>query len=233
MYRIGIWGETGEIKRLEEAFRRFSRRENVRLSIKTGQALEQLKEEIQGGQEYDVLFLRILPGDLRAIQLGRRLREEKRNFHTQLIYLAEREFYSRELIKTLPLDFYVEEEGKETAEELLKRAISVIKKSSGRFEFRLGRNYYSLPLKDILYFCSDLRRIKVKTPIDVFEFNGLLREVKERLPGEFLVIHKSFIINRNHVLQYNGEMVTLTDGTTLSISKTNRNAVKAFLMAGR
>ncbi|MCR5461260.1 MAG: LytTR family transcriptional regulator DNA-binding domain-containing protein [Acetatifactor sp.] len=86
---------------------------------------------------------------------------------------------------------------------------------------------------DVLYMCSDLRRIHVKTTRGNYEFNGLLRDLKKTLPKDFLVIHKSFIVNREHVLYFTYEKVTLSDGTILSISKANRSRAKSMLMSGR
>ena len=233
MYRIGICTEKEEAARLEAAFSHLEGEDGIKLQISTWQSMEELTEVIRVGRDFDVLFLRTSEGDRRAIALGKLLREEQRNFHVQLIYLADTECYSRELIQTIPLDFFIEKSGKETAEEILRRAIGVIKKSKERFEFRFGKNYYSIPLRDIIYVCSDVRRIRVKTAMKEFEFNGLLRDVKELLPKDFLVIHKSFIVNKEHVLHYTYETVSMSDGTILSVSKINRSRVKACLMAGR
>lgn len=233
MYQIGICTEEAQALRLKEAFQKYKRTENVKLDVRIWRDMEELTEIIRNGKEFDVLFLRTFPGDQKAIKLGKLLREDYRNFHTQLIYLAEKECYSRELIQTIPFDFFMEESGKETAGELLSRVLLALKRSDEKFEFRFGKNYYFVPINEIIYLCSDIRRIHVKTLREEFEFNGLLRDVKRFLPKEFLVIHRSFIINKAHVLQYAYDSVRLSDGTTLSVSKTNRSKVKAFMMAGK
>ena len=233
MYRIGICAEEEEALHLEEAFQQYKQRENVKMNVQRWQSMDELTEYVQNGNEFEVLFLKTAPGDQKAIRLGKCLREELRNFRTQLIYLAEKECYSRELIQTIPFDFFVEGSGKETAEEILERALLVLKRSNEKFEFRFGKNYYSIPIRDIVYLCSDVRRIRVKTHQEEFEFNGLLRDVKKLLPKDFVVIHKSFIVNKDHVLQHSYDNVRMTDGTTLSISKTYRSKARTFLMAGR
>ncbi|MBR6477729.1 MAG: LytTR family transcriptional regulator [Lachnospiraceae bacterium] len=232
MYHIGIYGENAEAERLKQTLRTFGKKEGEKLAIEIWSSLEELTNIIKKGKEIDVIFLRLDP-EGSAIRFGKFLREERRNFQTQLIYMAEKECYTREIIQTLPLDFYLEKNGKETAGQLLRRAIAVIKQAGEKFEFRFGRNYYSIPIEDILYVCSDLRRLRVKTLLGEFEFNGLLRDLISRLPKDFLVIHKSFVVNGCHVRQFNNETVLLSDGTQLAISKTNRTKVKSFLTKGR
>lgn len=229
MVRIGICAGKTETLLVEEACRRLVKRMRVRLTIQKWEDVKALEERIRGGMEFDVLFLNLPSADQDVISLGKCLREELRNFQTQLIYLAEKECYSRALIQTIPLDFYLKGSGVERMEEILQRAMIVLKRAEQRFEFRFRKNYYSIPFRDIIYLCSDVRRIRVKTILEEFEFNGLLRDVKNLLPKDFLVIHKSFIINKAHVLRYDFETVRLSDGTTLSISKTNRSMVKACL----
>lgn len=59
-----------------------------------------------------------------------------------------------------------------------------------------------------------------------FEFYGKLKEVAECLPEEFIVIHQSYIVNREYVFRYTYEMVELVDGTILTISLANRKQVR-------
>ena len=229
MVRIGVCAGKTDTQLVEEACRRLGKRMRVRLTVQKWEDVKELEERIRGGMEFDILFLNLASGDQEMINLGRCLREELRNFQTQLIYLAEKECYSRPLIQTIPLDFYIEGSGVDRMEEILQRALIVLRRAEQRFEFKFRKNYYSIPFRDIVYLCSDVRRIRVKTALEEFEFNGLLRDVKNLLPKDFLVIHKSFIINKAHVLRYDFETVRLSDGTTLSISKTNRSMVKSCL----
>ena len=72
---------------------------------------------------------------------------------------------------------------------------------------------------DIVYLGSEGRKIKVATRKASFEFYGRLKEVAKRLPEEFIVIHQSYIVNRDYVFRY-------TDGTVLAISPVNRKLVR-------
>ena len=80
-----------------------------------------------------------------------------------------------------------------------------------------------------MYFASEGRKVKIFTNNVVREFNGKLNAVLKEAPGQFLVIHKSYIVNREKVFRYTYECVEFADGTILPISKVHRKRVRKML----
>lgn len=232
MYRIGIC----EVKArgvLERGISHYSEKEKLKLEMQVWDTVEELMDDLFAGMELDVLFLGISGENMLQILSGKKIREELGELEMRLIYVAGRECYSREMVQSMPFDILHCGFSAEEAATVIRRAVSSIQKSKKKLEFQFGKTYYSIPYRDVLYMCSDLRRIHVKTTRGNYEFNGLLRDLKKTLPKDFLVIHKSFIVNREHVLYFTYEKVTLSDGTILSISKANRSRAKSMLMSGR
>ncbi len=62
-----------------------------------------------------------------------------------------------------------------------------------------GMTHYYIPLKDILFFETSEREIKAHTAESIFMTDLRLYELEDFLPGYFLRISKSTIININHV----------------------------------
>ena len=232
MYRIGIC-EVKALEILELGIRQHAEKENLKLEMHAWNTVEDLMDDLFAGMELDVLFLGMSGGNMLQILSGKKIREELGHLEMRLIYVSGSECYTKELIQSMPFDFLLYGFDVEEAVNVIRRAIESIRKNKRNLEFQFGKTYYSIPFRDILYLCSDLRRIRVKTEHAEYEFNGMLRDLKQDLPKGFLVIHKSFIINKEHVRQFTYENVKLTDGTVLSISKVNRSRVKAYLMAGR
>ena len=86
------------------------------------------------------------------------------------------------------------------------------------------------PWGDIVYFESKGRKVKVVTMKATFEFYGKLKNVMKCLSDDFIVIHQSYIINREYVFRYTYEMVELVNGTILTISLVNRKLVRDRLL---
>ena len=86
--------------------------------------------------------------------------------------------------------------------------------------FTSDRKPVTLPQADILYVesndtevwihAADGQKYRNKTPISQWE---------NLLGVDFVRIHRSFLVSRAHILKTQADAVTLTDGTTLPISK--------------
>ena len=109
-------------------------------------------------------------------------------------------------------------------------AIKIIKKRNERFEFRQGKDYYYIAMGDIMYFESKGKKIKIVTSQDTYEIYGRLKEIVKRLTDNFIMIHQSFVINKEYVLRYTYEMVELVNGTMLTISRVNRRQVRERIL---
>ena len=81
-----------------------------------------------------------------------------------------------------------------------------------------------------MYFESRAKKIKIVTPHDVYEMYGKLKDIMKGLTDDFIMIHQSYVINKEYVLRYTYEMVELVNGTILTISKINRKQVRERIL---
>ena len=79
---------------------------------------------------------------------------------------------------------------------------------------------------DIIYLQSEGRKVKVISRKTSFEYYGKLSEAEKQLSGDFIRIHKSFIVNKEYVFRYTYETVEMMDGTIFTISMANRKNVR-------
>lgn len=62
-----------------------------------------------------------------------------------------------------------------------------------------GDREYYIPLGNILFFETENKNIQVHTKDDIYETKYKLYELEEVLPGYFMRISKSTIVNLNHI----------------------------------
>ena len=62
-----------------------------------------------------------------------------------------------------------------------------------------NENEYYKPLEEILFFESENKNIRAHTKSDIYETEYKLYELEELLPGYFMRISKSTIVNLNHI----------------------------------
>ena len=104
------------------------------------------------------------------------------------------------------------------------------------YAFQTGNQTVRLPVKDILYFESDRRKIAVRLAGGrEYSFYEKLDKVEEALKKhDFVRCHQSFLINAKKISSLGAGEAELTDGTRVPVSKHRaKETNEAFLWAMR
>ncbi|MGN0553926.1 MAG: LytR/AlgR family response regulator transcription factor [Oscillospiraceae bacterium] len=101
-------------------------------------------------------------------------------------------------------------------------------KTGTQFRFKIRSREYSVNTDSILYFETANKKMILRTAGQAFEFYMPAGEVIEKLPDEFLRIHKSYIVNISHisVIDYKEMTVTLSDGSVIYVSRTYKEQLQ-------
>lgn len=227
MYTIGICDDGENVCiAIEKMLLQYAKERNIRVDTNVWYSGEGLWDYLEAGNHLDILFLDIELFKMTGIEVGNYIRKQLDDMGMQIVYISGKSSYAQQLFKTQPLDFLVKPISQAQINETMETAVRIIKKKEERFEFQQGKEHYYVPMGDIVYFGSEGRKIKVVTMKSTFEFYGRLKEIAKRLPEEFIVIHQSYIVNREYVFRYTYEMVELVEGTILTISLANRKLVR-------
>lgn len=231
MYHIGICDD-GEnfCTSMETMLLQWAKVKSLQIDTCVWYTGEGLKEYLRTGNPLDILFLDIELFKMTGIEVGGYIREQLDDMGMQIVYISGKASYARQLFRTQPLDFLVKPISVSQIEDVLERALRVIKRKNEKFEFRLGKDYYYVPMGEIVYFGSEGRKVKIVTLKETFSFYGRLRETAKELPEDFIVIHKSYIVNREYIFRYTYEMVELVNGILLTISPANRKQVRERIL---
>ena len=231
MYNIGICDDGENICiSIENMLLQYAQEKNIQIDTNVWYTGESLRDYLVSGGYLDILFLDIELFKMTGIEVGSYIRNQLDNMGLQIVYISGKASYAQQLFKTQPLDFLVKPILQEQIYEVMDTALKIAKKRKERFEFQQGKDYYYIPMGDIVYFESKGRKVKVVTMKAAFEFYGRLKKVVKCLSEDFIVIHQSYIINKEYVFRYTYEMVELVDGTILTISLANRKLVRDKLL---
>lgn len=169
--------------------------------------------------------------DLNGVEVGKKIRDEMNDETTQIVYISGREDYAMDLFEVRPLNFLIKPVSKIKVEAAINKAIKILGESKHFYEYKNGNVNFSVPVGDILYFESDGRKVNIILMDEVKSFYGKLSEVEEKLRSQdFIMIHKSYLINFNHVIEYTYDYVKMSNKETLTISQNNRKAVREQLL---
>ncbi|WP_414150501.1 LytR/AlgR family response regulator transcription factor [Acetobacterium carbinolicum] len=192
---------------------------------------ERLAEFIKHEHDFDLIFLDIEMEGLNGLDLGRKIREEMDNQTMQIVYVSGKENYYKDLFEVRPMHFL----SKPIEPAILIKDINLAMKLSGClggvFCYRKGAVTYKIPIKDILYFQSVNREIKITTTTGEDLFYGKLRDVTPQLEGDqFMKIHKSYLVNYEHVVKFKYDEVRMSNSDCLPISQLKRKEIRGLQM---
>ena len=231
VFRIGICDD-GEIicTAIEEMIFAYAKEMNYDVETMVWFHGEGLQQYLAQGNQLDILFLDIELISTTGIEVGNYIRNQLDNIGMQIIYISGKASYAQQLFKTQPLDFLVKPITQSMIDNTLDIAIRIIKRKKVKFEFQQGKDYFYVPLGDIVYFSSEGRKVKIITMETSYEFYGKLKDVAKQLSENFITIHKSYIVNKEYIFRYTYEMVELVNGIILTISPANRKQIREKIL---
>ena len=179
-----------------------------------------LWEQIQQTGAYDLIYLDIEMKDMDGITVARKIREK--DPYTILIFVSAYDSYFRQLFEVEPFRFLDKPLDEKIFREYFLLAHKRISSQNERFAFRFEKRIYQLPLREIVYFESNLRLIYIHGNDREYRFYGKLNQVQEqmeKISRYFIRIQRSYLVNYYHILSMNGREVELITGEKLPVSK--------------
>lgn len=82
-----------------------------------------------------------------------------------------------------------------------------------------GRRIIFIYHRDIIAVSCDKRKLTLHTQEIDIEFYGKLSEYSEKLSGNFVQCHKSYLVNINHVKNNDSSVLTMSDGSKYPIGR--------------
>lgn len=186
-----------------------------------------LMDYIEIGNEYDIIYLDIEMPHMDGIKLAKRLREK--NSDTILIFISAHTEYAIQLFDVETFRFIKKPINVDEFKDVFNKAYEKIISMNRFYNYFYNKKLYKIRLKSILYFESRGRIINIVTPHNREIHYGKLDEVENKLKGEkihFLRIHKSYLVNMEHVEKMSYDNVILKNGEKLPISEERQKLIQ-------
>lgn len=161
---------------------------------------EWLLDAIIKDSKFDIIYLDIEMPKEDGISVAKRIRKYDKN--VLIIYVTSHENHMRDSFSVRPFQFLVKPVSEEQMETCFKAAFNDINNADFYFRYSYKRISYKVPLRDILYFESNRRKISIVTEKDTYELYEKLNEIEKSLKNckmPFLRVHQSFLVNYRHV----------------------------------
>lgn len=180
----------------------------------------------------DIVFMDILLEKECGIDISRELRAISELEDTAIIYVSSIEMYTKELIRTRPTEYINKPVQFKDLKEVLDACQLRLKRRRTSITVIHDRNRSNIRISDILYIESLGRTCTIVTGKGKVVCYAKLSDLHRQIgKPSFLEIHKSFVVNFDHVQSYSYDEVVLNDGKVLGISQTRRKKVRESYLA--
>ncbi|BCJ92648.1 DNA-binding response regulator [Anaerocolumna cellulosilytica] len=187
-----------------------------------------LYEVLLDGEYFDIIFLETDLQIMSGIEIGRSIRCEMKNETTQLVFISENDKNAMQLLSVRALDLIIKPVSEKKINTVLEKAINSIRDFKNLFLYKKRFTIYNVLLDDILYFESSNREVNIITNNYTDTFYDKLSNISSKL-HYFIKIHKSYLINPNHILKSEYSKIQMSNGVLLPISRKNRIDVRNIL----
>jgi len=185
---------------------------------------------INKGEVFHILFTDIKMPVMDGLTLLSHLKAMKLEMKTVVVSAYDDVLNIRTAMNRDAFDFLVKPIREEEPFRVIGELRELLKERKKIFEYTDTKGIHKISYDKILYFYSLGKRVHIVTSEKEFEYRGKLKDVADVTEEYFLLIHKSYLINMEHVEHYEYDNVVMKDKTRLSISKANRKKVRERLL---
>jgi len=228
MIRIAVCDDALAVcSELENIILDFQKQTNVELTVETFYSGEDLIKYIKNENTLDLIFLDIELGKINGVEVGQVIRYELEDYITKIVYISSKNSYDRQLFDVQPLHFLSKPLNREKVIKDLQLAIKILEKENKMFSFKIGQRTYKIPVKEIIYFESIRREIKLVSIKETLYFYDTVDDVYKQLSkGRFIKPHRSYIVNYDNVLSIKKDEIKVCNGDTIPLSRLNIKKIK-------
>ena len=168
---------------------------------------EELYSRMETGSHYDLIFLDIefAKNEINGVEVGRLIREARRNYTVSIVYISQVRDYAHELFEIRPLNFLIKPLGRDAIEKTVKTYLEVTGLCSVGFSYNIGHETFKVNVKDIVCLESRDRKLIIYfSDGKVDEFYGSIKEAYNKLLKgyDFLFIHASYVVNFDFIAAF-------------------------------
>lgn len=228
MIRIAVCDDEVKIcSELENIILDFQKQTCQDISIDAFYSGEEFINYIKNGNNFDLIFLDMEIGIINGVKVGHFIRDELHDYITKIVYISSKNSYDRQLFDVQPLNFLPKPLDRRKIIKNIELAIMLFEKENKTFSFKVGNEIYKLPIKEIIYFESVGRQIKLVSTNEIFYFYDTIDSVAERLSkNRFIIPHRSYIANYDSTVIISKDEIKMCNGDIIPVSRSRAKEVR-------
>lgn len=215
---------------IEKMILDYAQTSTIQMDVEVFYTGEALIDFIKTEHPFDVIFLDIELGTTTGIEVGNKIRNELDDHISKIVFITSKSGYEQQLFDVQPLNFIKKPIDQEKLENCLSLAIKLLDIDNKIFEYKKGYDVIRVNIKDILYFESKRKKIKIVTINGEDFFYETLVGIKNRLPQIFIEPHGSFLVNFEKIIRSTKDFIVMVDKKEIPVSQRNLKNIRTMLL---
>ena len=214
------------LRRLEECLLELGKNAGIQVEVECYEDGSDLVNAVTEGKRFDIIYLDVQMKYMNGLEAAYKIREIDRM--VQMVYVTSHDGYMKDTFRVAPIGFLTKPIKKKEFEETFYYVLRIVEEQDSYYRFRYMKSDYKVAIRDILYFESKLRVAEIALQDGFLKEYKALNEIEKSLDqskGKFLRIHKSYLVNYQHVIRMGYEEVEMPKGIILPLSRAYKKAV--------
>jgi DNA-binding LytR/AlgR family response regulator len=232
MIHIAICDDDKKLSsQIENILLAYGKREGLNIDIDVFYCGEDLIKSLQDEITFNLIYLDIEMKAVSGIEVGTYIRKTLRNHKIDIVYVSGKNNYDRQLFEVQPLHFIAKPITDSIVIDDLKLYMERANKMFDNFHYSKGNAEYAVPINEIIYFESVGRTMRIITPRGEDTFYSKMEDIILAVSKyHFLHMHRSYLVNFNHITTLKYSEVIMSNGTTITISRSKRKELRQLLL---
>jgi DNA-binding LytR/AlgR family response regulator len=215
---------------IEEIILNYEETSIIEMNIEVFYTGENLINFLKNEYYFDLIFLDIELGATTGIEVASKIRNEFDDYISKIVFITSKDGYEQQLFQMQPLNFIKKPINSNKLEKCIQLAIKLLEIDNKIFYYKKGCDVIKVNIKDILYFESKGKKIKIITYEGNDYFYGSLKNIEGKLPKSFIKPHNSFLINFSKVKCLKSKLILMENGHEISVSQRKLKSVRTMLL---
>lgn len=231
MWRIALCDNAQNyVEQLSAIIEQWRRKKHINVQLESFWSTEEVLGDMEDNGDFSLIFLATDLKGPGVMETARQIRQKNR--YTSIIFVSQHQQYCKQILEFGSCHYLEKPISQQSVFGVLDKVLEESHYLYESFTFRFDRRTYMIPLRDVLYFASEKRVIKIYMRDEKeYVFYEKLDRLEQSLScyfTTFLRIHKSYLVNTGHIEQFRMEEIMIRNGDLLPISRERRNIIETF-----
>ena len=226
MLRVSICDDdVATLSQLEELVRQYLDPGELCLATYSGYG-----EFLTTRQYVDLLFMDIDLGDGCGIELAKEVK--KTDSGTCVIFVTAHPEYVEESFEVEPVYFLVKPIRPDSFRRAMERAMERLaaERQKSRLTVTFQHRVSAVALRDISYIEFSVRSATIHAGTRVLRTYEKLSSLQQRVDSRFIQCHKSYLVNMDYVIGFQGNTLELCGGVEIPVSQSRAKVTRETLL---